>query len=197
MLAVGMHTIHGIRFLPVGRIDGVQLGLDARFLSWRGLSVLALLTLATLAGQLGHESGSAVWLGLAQAGLIVPAIALTSLGHELGHVLASRLAGLTVRAVVLTPQGGVTIRARSNEPAVNFLTALAGPLANALLGTISVWLALTCELEGPLLTFMVELTALNLLTAAANLLPVGAMDGQRMLTAWQTPERAAALEAAA
>ncbi len=180
-----MQTLHGIRFLPVARIDGMQLGLDARWLDLRGFGLMLLLTLATLAGQLGQAPGSSLWLRLATAALIVPAILLTSLGHELGHVLASRLAGLSVRAVVLAPQGGMTIRAGSDEPAINFLTALAGPLANALLGVLCIWLALVLQLEGALCTFVVELAALQLLTAAANLVPFGPMDGQRMLAAWR------------
>jgi len=180
-----MQTVHGIRFLPVARIGGMQLGLDARWLSVRGLGLMLLLTLATMAGQLGQDLGSPVWLRLCTASLIVPAIVLTSLGHELGHVVASRLAGLSVRAVVLGPQGGMTIRASSAEPAVDFLTALAGPLANAAQGSVCIWLALVLQLEGPLFTFVVELAALQLLTAAANLIPVGPMDGRRMLQAWR------------
>jgi Zn-dependent protease len=178
-----MQTLHGIRFLPVARIDGMQLGLDARWLGKHGLGLMVLLTLATLAGQLGQDSS--IWAGLATAALIVPAIILTSLGHELGHVLASRLAGLSVRAVVLAPQGGMTIRAGCDAPLTNFLTALAGPLANALLGGLCVWLALGLQLEGALGTFVVELATLQLLTAAANLVPCGPMDGQRMLAAWR------------
>jgi Zn-dependent protease len=167
-----MHTLHGIRFLSVARIDGMLLGLDARWLDVRGLGLLLLLMLATMASQLAQDEASPLGLRLFSAVLIVPAILLTSLGHELGHVLASRLAGLSVRAVVLAPQGGVTIRAGSDAPAVNFFTALAGPVANAVLGAMCIWLA-------------VELAALQLLTAAANLAPVGAMDGHRMLQAWR------------
>ena len=180
-----MQTLHGIRFLTVVRIDGMQLGLDARWFDVRGLGMMVLLTLATMAGQLGQDSVSPLWARLLMACLIVPAVVLTSLGHELGHVVASRLAGLPVRAVVLAPQGGVTIRAASNVPAVDFLTALAGPAANALLGIICVWLAVTLRLESPLTTLIVELAALHLLSAAANLVPVGALDGQRMVTAWR------------
>jgi Zn-dependent protease len=180
-----MQTLHGIRFLPVARIDGMQLGLDARWLGVRGLGLMALLTLATLASQLGQDAGTPLWTRLSMACLIVPAVVLTSLGHELGHVLASRVAGLTVRAVVLAPQGGVTIRSGSDEPAVNFLTALAGPVANAILGMLCVWLAFAFQPEGPMATFVLELAALQLLTAAANLLPLGSMDGNRMLAAWR------------
>jgi Zn-dependent protease len=181
-----MQTIHGIRFLPVMRIDGMQLGLDARWLGLRGLSLMVLLTLANMASQLGQDLGSPLWVRLCTASLIVPAIVLTSMGHELGHVIASRLAGLSVRAVVLAPQGGMTIRTSSEEPAVNFLTALAGPTANAAQGMVCIWLALVLELDGPLLTFVVELAALQLLTAAANIVPFGPMDGRRMLEAWRS-----------
>lgn len=191
-----MQTLHGIRFLSVARIDGMQLGLDARWLDVRGLGLLVLLILATMAGQLGQDLSTPLWVRLSTAVLIVPAILLTSLGHELGHVLASRLAGLSVRAVVLAPQGGVTIRAGSDAPGVNFLTALAGPLANAVVGVVCIWLAVVLQPDGPLGTFIVELAALQLLTAAANLVPFGPMDGHRMLQAWRTAAASPALVAA-
>jgi len=191
-----MQTLHGIRFLSVARVDGMQLGLDARWLDARGLGLLVLLMLATMTSQLGQDAGSPLWMQLCTAALIVPAIMLTSLGHELGHVLASRLAGLSVRAVVIAPQGGVTIRAGSDAPAVNFFTALAGPVANAVLGMTCVWLVVVLPLEGPLNTFFIELAALQLLTAAANLLPLGAMDGHRMLHAWRAAAALPALVAA-
>jgi Zn-dependent protease len=131
------------------------------------------------------------------ASLIVPVVVLTSLAHELGHVLASRLAGLSVRAVVLAPQGGVTIRSGSDEPAVNFLTALAGPVANALLGMTCVWLAVAVQPEGPMANFILELAALQLLTAAVNLVPLGRLDGTRIVAAWRSLPRAPALIAPA
>src|SRR5258708_30703098 len=124
-----MQTLHGIRFLSVARVDGMQLGLDARWLDVRGLGLLVLLMLATMVSQ---NVATPLWVRLSAAAFVVPAILLTSLGHELGHVLASRLAGLSVRAVVLAPQGGVTIRAGSDAPAVKFFPAPRGPPAHAL-----------------------------------------------------------------
>lgn len=147
--------------------------------------MLVLLTLAALVAQSGQDSDMPFWARLAMAVLFVPGIVLTSLGHELGHVLASRCAGLSVSAVVLAPQGGATIHAGSDNPAVNFLTALAGPAANALLGTMCVWLALALHAEGLVTMWLLELAALQVLTALANLVPIGPMDGQRMLAAWQ------------
>jgi len=184
-----MHTLQGIRFLSVGRIDGTHLGLDARWFGARTLALMLVLTSAPLVGQFlqgqGQDSATPFWARLCLAGLIVPAIVLTSLAHELGHALASRLAGLAVRAIVLAPHGGVTIRAGSDQPLVNFLTALAGPLANALVGTLCLWLVVACQPADALTTFVIELAALQLLTAGANLLPIGPMDGQRMLAALQ------------
>src|SRR5437879_2146342 len=179
-----MQTLHGIRFLPIARIDGTLLGLDSRWVGGPGVGLMVLLTLATLAGQLSQDAGSPLWVRLSIAFSMVPAVVLTSLAHELGHVVASRLAGLSVRAVVLAPQGGVTIRGGSDNPAVNFRTALAGPLANAVFGTLCVWFAVGVP-EGTLATFLIELAALQLLTVAANLVPCGPMDGQRMLAAWR------------
>jgi Zn-dependent protease len=121
------------------------------------------------------------------AGLsLVAAIIFTSLGHELGHVVASRLAGLPVRAVVLAPQGGMTIRMGSETPLVNVLTALAGPLANALFGFSCISILIAVGPDAPSSQFLIELAALQLLTALANLLPWGPMDGQRILAALST-----------
>ena len=178
-----MQTVHGIRFLPVGRLGGMQIGLDARWFGVGGWGLLVLLALAAIVAPLLQNAGLPLWHYLSLAASIVAAVVLTSLGHELGHVVASRIAGLSVRALVLAPQGGVTIRAGSNSPAVNFMTALAGPLGNALLGGLCLWIVIAGQPVGVLNNFVVELAALQLLTAAANLLPVGRMDGQQMLAA--------------
>jgi Zn-dependent protease len=178
-----VHTLQGIRFLPVTRVDGILLGLDAAWLGVRGWGLMLLLAVAALAGPLNHDATTPAWARLGAGLSIVAAIVLTSIGHELGHVVASRLAGLSVRAVVLAPQGGMTIRAASDDATVNFLTALAGPLSNAILGTFCFWLAVAVGAEGLLRDFLIELTALQLLTAVANLVPCGPMDGRRMLAA--------------
>jgi Zn-dependent protease len=176
-----VQTLHGIRFVPLLRIDGMLLGLDARWLDIRGWGLMLLLALATpVINQ--SDSGPAVRLltGLS----MVVAVVLTSLGHELGHVVASRIAGLSVRALVLAPQGGVTIRGGCDTPKVNLLTALAGPLANAVLGAVCISLLIALGPDGQLGQFLIELAALQLLVAVANLVPWGPMDGQRIMAAW-------------
>lgn len=175
-----MQSLHGVRFLPIARIDDTLLGLDARWLHARGWGVMLLLVVAaamTAAGPL--------WARLLMGLSVIAAVILTSLGHELGHVVASRLAGLPVRAVVLAPQGGVTIRVGSDAPVVNVLTALAGPLANAMLGAACISILLAVGPESPSSQFLMELAALQMLTALANLVPWGPMDGRRILAAWR------------
>jgi len=178
-----VQTLQGIRFLPVTRVDGILLGLDSAWLGVRGWGLMLLLTFAAIAGPLTHDASTPLWARLCAGLSIVAAIVLTSIGHELGHVVATRLAGLPVRAVLLAPQGGMTIRAASDDPAVNFFTALAGPLSNAFVGTLCLWLAVATGCEGLVRDFMIELAALQLLTAIANLVPFGPMDGRRMLAA--------------
>jgi Zn-dependent protease len=178
-----LQTLYGIRFLPVLRVRGIDLGLDARWLSLRGWGLVALIVFAALATPAVDRSDG--WLAVRLlAGLsMISAVVLTTLGHELGHVLASRMVGLSVRAVVLAPHGGVTIRSGSDTPAVNFLTALAGPLANAIFAVACIWIAVAFRLDGSAGTFAMDLGALQLLAAIVNLLPCAPLDGQRMLAA--------------
>jgi Zn-dependent protease len=176
-----VQSLHGVRFLPIVRIDNMLLGLDSRWLHARGWGLMLVLVLATAVTAPGP-----IWMRLLAGFSLVAAVILTSLGHELGHVIASRLAGLPVRAVVLAPQGGVTIRTGSNTPMVNVFTALAGPLANAILGASCISILLAVGPDAQSSQFLIELAALQLLTAVANLLPWGPMDGQRIVAAWRT-----------
>jgi Zn-dependent protease len=176
-----VQSLHGVRFLPIARVDDTLLGLDVRWLDARGWGVMLLLVVATAVSAPGP-----IWMRLLAGVSLVAAVILTSLGHELGHVVASRLAGLPVRAVVLAPQGGVTIRMGSDAPAVNLLTALAGPLANAILGVACISILINVGPDAQSRQFLIELAALQFLTALANLLPWGPMDGRRILAAWRT-----------
>lgn len=180
-----MQTIHGIRFLPVAHVRGTLLGLDARWLGTRGLMLSVLLVLFTPGGPLNHDTDLPVWvkLGIGLSSLI--AVALTSLGHELGHAVAGRLMGLPVRAIVLAPEGAVTIRETSESPHLNFRTAMAGPLANALLGTACALVALTLVPDTFPSTFLTNFGGLQLLVGVVNLLPFGPMDGTKIVAAWR------------
>jgi Zn-dependent protease len=180
-----MQTVHGIRFLPVARVRGTLLGLDARWLGTRGLMLSLLLVLFTPGGLLNHATDQPVWVRIGVGLSSLLAVALTSLGHEFGHAAAGWLAGLPVRAIVLAPEGAVTIRETSDQPHVNFRTALAGPLANALLGTACLGLATVFGSDAFVGIFLGQVGGLQLLTGIANLLPVGRMDGSNILSSWR------------
>jgi Zn-dependent protease len=180
-----METLHGIRFVPFARVRGTLLGLDVRWIGLRGLALVAALALATPAGPLSQDLSVPLWLRIAIGFSSVLAVLLTSLGHEIGHALAGRMAGLAVRAIVLAPHGGVTIRAASDRHHVNFRTALAGPMANAVFGAICAALALLAGPDTFLSGWLMLVSALQLLTALANLLPLGTLDGSHIATAWR------------
>jgi Zn-dependent protease len=180
-----METLHGIRFVPFARVRGTLLGLDVRWLGVRGLALMVALALATPAGPLSQDLNVPLWARVAIGLSSVLAVLLTSLGHELGHALAGRMSGLAVRAIVLAPHGGVTIRASSDRPQVNFRTALAGPMANAVLGAVCAALALLAAPNTFLSGWLMLVSALQLLTALANLLPLGALDGSHIAAAWR------------
>ena len=183
-----MQTLHGVRFLPIAHVRGTLLGLDARWAGRRGLLIVLLMALVALGGPATPAGGplpgirwTQLLLGLSTLGAIV----LTSLGHELGHAFAGRLAGLQVRAVVLGPEGGITIRSASDRPQVNLRTALAGPLANAVLGSVFAVLALSAAPESVAAGCLSQIAAVQLLTGVANLLPLGPLDGSRIVEAWR------------
>jgi Zn-dependent protease len=178
-------TVQGIRFMPVLRVDGTLLGLDARWLRARSVALVLILALATPTTVFGHTGDVPLWLRLAIGMSSVLALVVTSLGHELGHALAGRLAGLRVRAIVLAPEGGVTIRAASEHAHVNFRTALAGPLANAVFAAAFAAIGFFVVPDSFAAGYLSQVGALQLLTAIANLVPFGPMDGTNILSAWR------------
>jgi Zn-dependent protease len=171
-----VHTLYGIRFKPLAQVDGIVLGLDARWLTATGWGPIMLLGLLAVVISPTPDR----WL----AGVsIILAFLATSATHESGHVLASRAAGLRVQAVVLAPQGGATIHASSPVRSVNVLTALGGPLANALVAAVCLPILVSLGPESLFSPFFLELLGLQLLTAIVNLLPWNPMDGYRIFCA--------------
>jgi Zn-dependent protease len=180
-----METVHGIRFLPVARVQGMLFGLDARWLGKRGVGLTLLVALATPGGPLSQESPLPLWLRILIGLSSMLSVAVTSLGHELGHALAGRLAGLSVRAIVVGPDGGATIRATSDHAHINFRTALAGPMANAVFASLCAALALAFVPDSFASGWLTNLGLLQLCTGVANLLPFGPMDGANIVAAWR------------
>ena len=99
---------------------------------------------------------------------------LLLLVHELGHVFEARRQGLHVSLPTFTPFLGayVTIRHAGIAPWRSALISLAGPLAGGI-GSAVVWAAGEHRNEH----WLVQLAYISFLINAANLLPVGILDG--------------------
>src|SRR5207302_1853577 len=114
------------RCLVLGTVRGVRLGITIGGLITRCLAVFALAlfnhSISSPAGQAPSALAS-----LIVAVLIIETFDLAVLDHELGHVIAARLAGLRVEAIMLAESGAFTVRPDTDQPRIAFRTALAGP----------------------------------------------------------------------
>jgi Zn-dependent protease/predicted transcriptional regulator len=107
--------------------------------------------------------------------------------HETAHSLVARHYGLAIRRITLFIFGGVAeMQGEPDRPRTEFLMAIAGPLASALLAFAFTggFLALA-EVPGaaPLAIVLRYLGMINGMLAAFNLLPAFPLDGGRMLRA--------------
>lgn len=184
-----LQRFHGVEFVPVGQIGETLLALDTRWFEARSWAVMALVACAAVFASGVTSPESALWARALAGPILVLAVLLTSLGHELGHAAATRLQGLPVRAIVVAPQGGVTIRGAGHAPHTDLIAALGGPVANALLGLACVIPMLTLHPGGFVQQMLVQITLLQLATTAINLLPWGPLDGRRILAAYRATVR--------
>lgn len=162
-------------------------GFDVKLnLTWL---LLALLITWTLAAGLFPASYPELtqdvywWMGLAGAVGILFSIVF----HELSHSLVARYYGLQIKGITLFIFGGVAeMQEEPVSPRVEFLMAVAGPVA-------SVLLALVFFLFERMVTAMDWSTAVtgvshylamvNMIVAIFNLVPAFPLDGGRMLRA--------------
>ncbi len=161
----------------IARIAGTDIKIHATFL-------LLLLYVFTAYGQGG-------WVAAYTRAAFIVVVFVCVLLHEFGHILMAKHYGVRTPDVILLPIGGVArLEKIPEEPRQEFLIALAGPavtLAIAAAGYL--WLAQEGTLpslrellhaEG---SFAFEITRLNALLLAFNLLPAFPMDGGRVLRA--------------
>ncbi len=135
-----------------------------------------------------------MWLLLMAAGMILGeewewlAVIPAALLHEGGHYVTARLCGIGVTGMRLGFFGARMRLEGMISYGKEFCIALGGPLVN-LVSAWAVWLSQGKQLsESPLELFFYASLGLGLL----NLLPVGTMDGGRMLSAllsrWLSPD---------
>lgn len=112
-------------------------------------------------------------------GTAVLALGLAALCHEGGHLLAARLCGVSIRAVTLDLFGARIHLEGLLSYGQEFLIACAGPAVNFLMAAagLPLWFSGTGSWHGFLALFLFASLGLG----TVNLLPVGTLDGGRML----------------
>lgn len=165
------------RVLPLGRIFGIQVGIDS---SW----ILVLGFVAVLVASGLYETHS-TW----GAGLTFLLGVLASLGffasillHELGHVVVAHGLGVPVVSVTLHLFGGIAQHASEPRRARDsFLVAAAGPLVSLILLLACVLLERSIPGSGQgsdaLRQLLLHVATINFLVFGLNLLPGLPLDG--------------------
>lgn len=153
-------------------------------LSWLFLALLITSSLARGFFPAFYENLPAAtywWMGV--AGMI--GLAFSLVFHELSHSIVARRYGLTISGITLFIFGGVAeMEEQPASPKVEFLMAIAGPIASFFLAAAFYGvakLADTQELPVPLAGVAEYLAILNALLATFNLIPAFPLDGGRVL----------------
>ncbi len=172
----------GKRFV-LFEILGFKVQIDA---SWLFLAVLVTWSLAKGVFPVWYEGlSTATYWWMAVAGVI--GLVFSLVFHELSHSLVARRFGLPIKGITLFIFGGVA--EMEEEPAsakVEFLMAMAGPIASGVLAVGFYLIAIVGQAQGlptPVLGILDYLAFVNGLLAAFNLLPAFPLDGGRMLRA--------------
>jgi Zn-dependent protease/CBS domain-containing protein len=170
------------RRVTLFKLFGFAVRLDA---SW---IIIALLVTWSLAGSIFPHAypylsrGSYWWMGIAGALGLFAGIVL----HELCHSLVANHYQLPMRGITLFVFGGVA--EMGGEPPsskVEFLMAIAGPIASIILGAIfrGIQVAVSGKWPVPVVGVIAYLAWINWILALFNLIPAFPLDGGRVLRA--------------
>ncbi len=172
--------LHRIRLFS---LFGFDVHVDA---SWLLLAVLIAWSLAVgvfPASVPGLPPATYWWMGIAATVGLLFSIVL----HEMSHSLVARRFNMPIRGITLFIFGGVAeMESEATSPRGEFLMALAGPVASAVLGFLLFLLFnLASSANGPAAVAGVlwYLGYLNWVLAIFNLVPAFPLDGGRMLRA--------------
>ena len=107
--------------------------------------------------------------------------------HEFSHSLVARRYGLDIKGITLFIFGGVAeMKDEPETPKIEFLMAIAGPLASLMLAILFGGLYLAAnvaEMMVPLIGILWYLSLINMMVAVFNMLPAFPTDGGRILRA--------------
>lgn len=186
--------------IPLGRIAGIKVGINASVLVIVAILVFGLATGMLPDGYPGRSTAAYVGAAIVAAVLFLASL----LAHELAHSLVARRNGIEVESIVLWLLGGVAqLRGEAKTPGADFRIAVVGPLTSIGLGIVfGVTAGLFVQLGvGGLATgVLTYLAAANTMLAIFNLIPAAPLDGGRVLRAalwrWRGNRQAAAVNAA-
>jgi Zn-dependent protease/CBS domain-containing protein len=166
--------------LKLFKLFGFEIRLDP---SWFFMAMLIVWSLAAgmFPGMVpGLPMQTYWWMGVAGALGLFGSIVF----HELSHSLVAKHYHLPMRGITLFIFGGVAeMGGEPESPKVEFLMAIAGPIASIVMGTAFVLLARAgAETWAPALVGVIAyLGWINLVLAAFNMIPAFPLDGGRVL----------------
>lgn len=107
--------------------------------------------------------------------------------HEFSHSLVARKYGLEIKGITLFIFGGVAeMQDEPHTPKIEFLMAIAGPIASLILAVVFGALYLAANVIGmivPIIGILWYLSVINMMLAIFNMLPAFPTDGGRILRA--------------
>ena len=172
--------------IRLGRIFGIQIGLHY---SWLIIAMLVAFSLAAHFRSVNPGWGErTIWAtAILTAVLFFVAIIL----HELSHSVVAKARGLPVRSITLFALGGVAEIEDAADAKTEFLIAIVGPFASAVIGVICLMLALALGWDmpdvaapkSPVVAMLMRLGVINIGLAIFNLIPGFPLDGGRVLRA--------------
>ena len=186
--------------IPLGRIAGIQVGINASV-----FLIVAILVAGLATGQLpASYPGRNVAFYIIAAILAAVLFLASLLAHELAHSLVARRSGIEVESIVLWLLGGVAqLRGEAKTPRADFRIAIVGPLTSFALALVFGLAAGGLRLLGAAglpVGVLTYLAATNAMLALFNLIPAAPLDGGRVLRAalwrWRGNRQTAAVNAA-
>jgi Zn-dependent protease/CBS domain-containing protein len=153
-----------------------------------GIPIRVHVTFLLLLGLVFVVGESLVGTGGIHGVILVVLIFSSVVFHELSHAMVARYYGISVSDITLLPIGGVARMASPpDRPMEEILIAAAGPAASIFLA-FCLWFAADIVGSGVTISdlsvkssLLAQLTAVNVLLAAFNMIPAFPMDGGRIL----------------
>lgn len=164
----------------LGRLAGVEIGINISLLLVAGLLALSLSTQIFPNSVPGYAPSVYYLMG----GLVSVLFFASVLWHEMAHALMARFFLIPVRQIVLNIIGGLAVMEQEARTATQeFWIAFIGPLSSAVLGGACWFAGQAVGTETIIGAALMWLGQINLLLAAFNMIPAFPLDGGRVFEA--------------